>query len=152
MAASSSIYERAKQAYGDGATTAEVDFVNDTLKGLLVSSAYAPNYDTHAFLSDVPAGQRLGAAVACANKSWAKVGAGATAKRAFKSDKLTFAGNYTAGNLGAARGMVLYKDTGAEGTSLLLAYVLLDTTPADVSSATGIEVTPDATNGWLTVG
>lgn len=142
-APTSTPYNRARQAFGDGATTAKIDFVNDTIKGVLVNSSYVPNYDTHAFLSDVSAGYRQGTPVACANKTYTKVGTGGSAKQVFKSDKLTFAGALT------ARGMVLYKDTGVEGTSLLLAYVLLDSAPADVTSPVGIEVTPDGTNGWL---
>jgi hypothetical protein len=148
MASPTYTYERgAKAAYGDGATTPELDLVNDTIKAVLVSSAYVPNYDTHAFLSDVPAGLRVGAAVALAGKAWTKVGAGDAAKRKFTSNMVAFPA-------ATARGMVIFKDTGVEGTSLLLHYTLLNDAAGgtDVTSAVGIEVTPDATNGWFALG
>jgi hypothetical protein len=141
-------YNRARSLYGDGATTADLDLVGDSIKALLVSSAYVPNFDTHAALADITnelAGNGY-ARQTLANKTWARVGSGATAKQVFKSDKVTFSAS---GGALTARAMVLFKDTGTPATSILLSYTLLDSAPADVTSSTGIEVTPDATNGWL---
>jgi hypothetical protein len=142
------MYNRARQALGDGATTAKFDFVNDTIKVLLVTSTYVPNFDTHGTLSDIT-NELSGNGYArqtIANKTWARVGTGASARFAFKGDKVTFTAS--GGSL-TARGAVIYKDTGTASTSILLGYQLLDSTPADVTSSTGIEITPDATYGYL---
>jgi hypothetical protein len=92
-----------------------VSFVDDTIKAVIVSSAYMANLTTHEFLSDVSAA-RLGADQTLTGKtivsgmfdaadvSWTAVAAGATAKA-----------------------VVLYKDTGVEGTSPLLLYIDLIT-------------------------
>jgi hypothetical protein len=141
MASSAYMYANAKETFADGAV---IDWVNDAFKGVLVSSAYTPDYDTHEFLSSVT--NTVGTAVAVSGKTLAKIGTGATAQYALRSSAVSFTGNLT------ARGMVLYKDTGSAATSRLLSYVLLDNAPADVSSSVGIDVTPDSTNGWIRVG
>jgi hypothetical protein len=141
-------FNRARSAYGDGVTTADLDLVGGSVKALLVSSTYVPNYDTHATLADITnelAGNGY-ARQTLANKTWSRVGSGATAKQVFKSDKVTFSAS---GGALTARRMILFYDTGTASTSILLVDVLLDSAPADVTSSTGIEVTPDATNGWL---
>ena len=141
MASSAYMYANTKETFADGSV---IDWVNDAIRGQLVSSVYVPDYDTHEFLSSIT--NLVGTAVLVAGKTLVKLGAGATAQYALRSSALSFVGNLT------ARGMVLYKDTGVAATSRVIAYVLLDNTPADVSSSVGIDVTPDATNGWVRVG
>jgi hypothetical protein len=128
MASTSYIYAKAKSGYADpSGTTGEFDWANDTIKGALVSN-------------------NILMTASLAGKTFPKVGSGATAQYACKSNMISFTGSVS------ARGMVLFKDTGNVATSPLFAYVLLDNTPADVSSSVGIEVTPNATNGWILVG
>lgn len=147
MASTSYLYAKAKSAYADpSGTTGEIDWANNTIKAALVSSSYTPDYDNHATYSQITGTSNVLATASLTTKTWTKVGSGASAQYACKSDKVTFSGSYS------ARGMVLFKDTGDVTTSPLFCYLLLDNTPADVSSSIGIEVTPNATNGWILVG
>jgi hypothetical protein len=147
MASTSYIYAKAKSGYADpSGTTGEFDWANDTIKGALVSSSYVPDYDNHAYYAQITGTNNILMTASLAGKTFPKVGSGATAQYACKSNMISFTGSVS------ARGMVLFKDTGNVATSPLFAYVLLDNTPADVSSSVGIEVTPNATNGWILVG
>lgn len=145
MAAPASyLYANAKKYYADGAATTKIDWAGGTIKAVLVASAYTPDYDNHAFFSSVT--NTVGTAASLTTKTETKIGTGATAKYALKSDVASFTGSLT------ARGLVIYQDTGTASTSPLICYVLLDSAPADVTTTVGINVTPDATNGWVLVG
>ena len=123
------LYTKGKEKILSGA----VDFVNDTIKAIIVSSAYAANLTTHEFLSDVEA-HRLGTDGTVDNKSilggrldaddvtWAAVAAGSTAKAT-----------------------ILYKDTGTSGASPLLLYI--DTITGWPLATSGGDITVQWDNG-----
>ncbi|MBV8250948.1 MAG: hypothetical protein JO200_21200 [Comamonas sp.] len=88
---------------------AQVNFDNDTIKAVLVSSDYA-FAGAHEFLTHLGAAV-VGEAVALANKS--------SVNGAFGADDPLFLA-LPAGQ--TAKAMVVYKDTGVAGTSALLGY------------------------------
>jgi len=97
----------------------DIDLVNDTIKVMLVTSAYAPDADLHEFKSGVTgeasgAGYTAGGA-ALANKAVSQDNA--DDEGVFDADDVTWAASTI-----TARGAVLYKDTGVAGTSPLIAY------------------------------
>lgn len=95
----------------DFMTGTAIDLVNDTIKAVLVDTAdYTVDLVNDANLEDIPAGGRLATAT-LANKS--------VSGRVFDADNPTFSG--VTGDPGEA--LVLYKDTGDESTSRLIAYV-----------------------------
>lgn len=112
------LFDKGRQAFLE----ATVAWLTDTIKLVLVSSAYAPNVATNQFLSDIP----IGAQVAT---SGAFVGKTSTAGVA----------NATNVTLPAVSGaqclyIVIFKDTGVAGTSPVL--VIFDT-------ATNLPITPN---------
>ena len=110
-----------------------INFTTDTIKALVVSSAYTPDLTTHEFLSDVEA-HRLGTDGTLTSKTitsgrldaddvtWAAVAAGSTAKA-----------------------VVLYKDTGLAGSSPLLLYI--DTITGWPLATSGGDITVQWDNG-----
>ena len=121
-----------------------MDLANDTLKVLLTTSSYTPSASTHETLTDITnevsgngyAQQTLGTV------TLTETGGVATLDSADVA--------YTAsGGTITARYWVLYNDTSASDE--LIAYGLLDNTPADVATADGdtLTVAPNA-SGWLT--
>lgn len=90
--------------------TAGVDLAGGTIKAVLVKSTYTFSA-AHANLSDVPSGQRAGSAVALTTKT---VSAGV-----FDADDTTFT-SIPSGS--TVIGAVVFKDTGVEATSTLIAY------------------------------
>jgi hypothetical protein len=98
------LYPKAKEA--------NIDFVGDTIKALLVDTGtYTPNFSTDNALDDIASGARVGTAVALTTKS--------NTLGVLDADDVTFA-SVTGSSVEA---IVLYKDTGVESTSLLLAYL-----------------------------
>lgn len=98
-----------------------------TFKAILVDTGqYTVDLVNHDFLNDVPAGARI----KTATMTGRTIVSGAA-----DADDTTFtavpAGASTAAILEA---IVIYKDTGAEGTSQLIAYI---------DSATGLPITPN---------
>ena len=123
----------------------EIDLVNDTIKVMLVTSAYTPNIDTHSFRSDVTneasgTGYTAGGQ-ALANKSVTKDTTNDLAK--FDADDVTWATSTV-----TARGAILYKDTGLASTDTLLAYFDFG---VDESSNAGNFTINWATGGILTL-
>ena len=117
------LYDSGRQKFLEGA----IAFATDTIKAVLVDTNGGTPYtfsQSHANLSDVAAGSRIGTPVALAGKT-------TTGGVADASDT-TFT-SVAAGS--TAEALILYKDSGVEATSTLIAY--LDT-------ATGLPVT---TNG-----
>ncbi|MFQ5609635.1 MAG: hypothetical protein ACE5F8_05120 [Woeseiaceae bacterium] len=97
-----------------------VDWVNDTIKCVLVDSAsYTPNTATDANLDDVPGGARISTQT-LAGKS--------TSAGVLDASDITFSSVAA----GTYEYLVIYKDSGVESTSTLL--MLIDT-------ATGLPVT-----------
>ena len=118
------LYDTGRNAFLLG----DIDWVADTIKIVLVDAAdYTVDLAAHDFLDDVPAGARIATAT-LANKT-------AVAGVA-DADDVTFVN--VSGDQSEA--LILYKDSGAEATSQLIAYI---------DSATGLPVLPN--NGSITV-
>jgi phage tail sheath gpL-like len=113
------LYDNARKLFLEG----QINWLTDTIKVMLVDQgAYTPSPTTHVYLSDVSASARIGASVTLSGK--------ATTGGAADANDVTF----SAVSGASIEYIVLYKDTGVEGTSPLLA--LIDT-------ATGLPITPN---------
>lgn len=107
---------------------AEIDLIDDTIKVVLVDAAdYTVNLSTHDFLDDVPAGARVATAT---------LGTKSVTGGAFDAADVTF----SAVTGDPSEALIIYKDTGSEGTSPLIMYI---------DTATGLGVTPNG--GDITV-
>lgn len=99
------IYPKAKKAILDG----DVDLLSDTIKIVLCDSGYT--YSTsHDFLNDITAGARVATSGALASKT--------TTDGAFDAADVT----YSSLTGDTCTSWVLFKDTGTESTSTLIAY------------------------------
>lgn len=106
----------------------QVDFDTDDIRIILVDAAdYTVNLTTDDFLDDVPAGARV-ATVALTGES--------VSGRTFDANDATF----SAVTGDPSEAIVIYKHTGTESTSRLIAYI---------DTATGLPVTPNG--GDITV-
>jgi len=128
------------------ATAADrVDWVNDTIKGSLHTSAYTPNQDTDQYFTSATnelatAGGYTAGGVTLSGKTLTLDGPTNTVR--FKANDITWtSASFT------ARKCVLRKDTGVAGTSHLLGYIEFgaDQAPAGVD----FTVKGDATDGFL---
>lgn len=108
----------------------QVDLAADDIRAILIDAAsYTVNTATHEFLSDIPGGARV-ATVALTGET--------VTARVFDAADATF----TAVSGATVEAVVLYKHTGVEATSRLIAYI---------DTATGLPVTPgggDITVVW----
>jgi hypothetical protein len=101
-------YGKAREA----AANAQWAWLTDTIKAVLIDTAlYTVAIDVDEFLASVPAGARVGTPQTLANK--------ANVLGVLDADNVAF-GAVTGPTLEA---LVLYKDTGVEGTSRLLLYI-----------------------------
>jgi len=124
-----SVYPKAKKAILD----ADVDLLADTIKIVLCTSSYT--YSTsHDFLDDISAGNRVATSSALSSKT--------TTDGAFDAADVTF----TALTGSTVARWVLFKDTGTESTSALIAY--FDT----VSGGGALSFTPSGGNFTLSFG
>lgn len=115
----SSLYTKAKEHLLSG----DINQISDNIKTVIVDSGnYTVNLTTDEFLSDVPVASRVATSANLTNKS---VTAGAA-----DADDVTFSS--VTGN--SAEYIIIYQDTGTEGTSLLIAYY---------DTATGLPITPN---------
>lgn len=118
-----SIYTKGKEALLDGSINLEAD----TIKCVLIDAAdYTVNLSTHDNLDDVPSGARVGTPQTLGSKTFTS--------GVFDAADVTFPS--VTGD--PCEAIVIYKDTGTENTSRLLAY--LDT------AASGLPVTPNGGN------
>lgn len=116
------LYDKGRQKFLEGT----VSWLNDTIKVLLVDTGlYTVNLATHEFLSDIPTGARVGVAQTLA----AKTSTGGVAD----AGDVTF--NTVTG--ASVEALVIYKDSGVETTSPLIAYI---------DTATGLPITPNGGN------
>jgi hypothetical protein len=119
------LYPKAKQA----ALAAGLNLAAGNVKAQLIDMANYAYSASHQFFSDVPAGARVGAPVALTNKS--------VTNGVFDADDVTFAGLTSAPSIEA---LLIYVDTGVEGTSPLVLFV---------DTATGLPVAAGATGGTM---
>ena len=124
-----SLYTKGKEKILAG----NIDFTNNEIKAIIVSSAYTANLTTHEFLSDVDA-NRLGADATLANKT--------VATGRLDADDVTWSA-VTAG--ATAKAVILYKDTGTPVTSPLLLYI--DTITGWPLATSGGDITVQWDNG-----
>ena len=120
------LYDRGREGFLDGS----IDWDTDTIKCVLVDAAdYTVNLSTHDNLDDIPGGARVGTPQTLGSKT-------VTAGVADAAD-VTFPS--VTGDPSEA--IVIYKDTGVESTSRLIAYI---------DTATGLPVTPNGGNITIT--
>lgn len=111
------LYDTGRNAF----LTGNISWTGDDIRAILVDTAlYTVNLATHDFLNDVPAGSRV--------STTALIGESASAGIADATDT-TFASVSGA----SVEALVIYKHTGVETTSQLIAYI---------DTATGLPVTP----------
>ena len=114
------LYDKARQRFLE----AQIDWMSDTIKCMLVDTgAYTPNTSAHEHLSDIPTSARITPPVTLTNKS--------TAGGAADAADCTFTSVSSTENIEA---IVIFKDTGDEATSPLLAYI---------DTATGLPIQPN---------
>ena len=115
------LYDLGRESFLKG----EISWSADNIKVVLVDSAdYVVNLSTDQFLSNVPAGARA------VNGTSANLTAKTTTAGAADAADVTF----TAVTGDVSEALVIYQDSGVEGTSRLIAYI---------DAATGLPVTPN---------
>lgn len=117
-----SLFDKGREAF----LNADVDWLVDSIKCVLVDTgSYVVDLANHDFLNDIPVGARVAISQALSGKT-------STAGVADSND-VTFPAGYT---MPAPTGeaVVVFKDTGSEATSILIAYI---------DTATGLPITPN---------
>lgn len=113
------LYDAARQRFLE----AQINWMTDTIKVVLVSSsAYTPQTAVHQYLADVPVSSRISQIVTLTGK--------ATTGGAADGADCTF----TSVSGATINAIVIFKDTGTEATSPLIAYI---------DTATGLPITPN---------
>lgn len=113
------LFDKARQRFLEG----QFNWNTDTIKAVLVDTGtYSPNLSAHEFLSDVSTGARIAVSGAFTGKT--------TAGGAADANDITFT-SVTGASIEA---IMLYKDTGTDATSPLIAYI---------DTATGLPITPN---------
>jgi len=114
------LYDKAREGFLDGS----IDWDTDDIRAILIDTAdYTVNLSTHDNLDDIPEAARVAVSGALASKT-------VTAGVADAAD-VTF----SAVTGDQCEALVLYKHTGTESTSRLIAYI---------DDATGLPVTPNS--------
>jgi len=113
------LFDKARERF----LTGQFNWSTDTIKAILVDTGvYTPNLSAHEYLSDISGGARIATSGAFTSKT--------TTNGAADAADVTF--TTVSGN--SIEAIVLYKDTGVEGTSPLIAYI---------DTATGLPITPN---------
>ena len=113
------LYDSARQGFLE----AQINWLTDTVKVLLVDAgAYTPNVSTHHFLADIQVSSRIAGPVTLTSKT--------TTGGAADAADVTF----TSVSGASIEMIIIYKDTGTEATSPLLAMI---------DTATGLPITPN---------
>lgn len=116
------LYDKGREAF----LTGGINWTSDTIKVVLVDAAdYTVNIATHDFLDDIPSGARIATSGALAGKT--------ATDGVADADDLVF----TAVSGDQFEAFVIFKDTGSEATSRLIAYF---------DTATGLALTPNGGN------
>lgn len=102
---------------------ANINWLTDTVKVVLVDTgSYTPNFTAHEYFADVSVGARVTPSVTLVGKD--------TAGGAADASDVTF----TSVSGPSIEAIIIYKDTGTEATSPLIAYI---------DTATGLPITPN---------
>ena len=110
----SGLYKKFKELLLGG----DIDLVTDTIKCILVDTAdYTCDLAIHDYYNDVPAAARVGTAQTLANKT--------VTGGVFDADDVTFSS--VTGD--PTEAVIIFKDTGTESTSPLIAYIEGSVTP-----------------------
>lgn len=112
------VYNSLKVALING----DINLGTDTLKVILVSSAYTPNIDTHEDYADITNELPTGGNYTQGGKTLT----GVTVLTDLANDRAALDANdvtWTTATITAARGAVIYKDTGVAATSKLIGYI-----------------------------
>ena len=113
------LYDKARERFLRG----QINWDTDTMKVCLVDkNVYTPNFTTHEYLSDVSGSAISAAGVTLAGK--------ASTSGAADANDVTF----TAVSGAESEALIIYKDTGDNATSPLIALI---------DSATGLPITPN---------
>ncbi len=113
------LFDKARQRFLEG----QFNWLTDTIKAVLVDTGtYTPNLSAHEFLSDIGTGARISTSGAFTGK--------ATTGGAADANDITFT-TVTGASIEA---IVLYRDTGVDSTSPLIAFI---------DTATGLPITPN---------
>lgn len=113
------LYDKGRQRFLEG----QFNWLTDTVKTLMVdTAAYTPNMAVHEFLSDIPSSARITTPVTLTSK--------ASSGGAADSADVTF----TSVSGPSIEAILIYRDTGTEATSPLIAYI---------DTATGLPITPN---------
>jgi hypothetical protein len=110
------IYNKGKTEILNGG----IDLLNDTIKVALVTSSYPPDKDNHDYFDDVT-NEVSGTGYAAGGK--------ALSNKAIRQDNTNDRAEFDADDVTwtvatiTARGAVVYKDTGTDSTSPLIAYI-----------------------------
>ena len=113
------LFDKARQRFLEG----QFNWNTDTIKAVLVDTGtYTVNLSAHEFLSDIGTGARITTSGAFTGK--------ATVGGAADANDVTFT-SVTGASIEA---IVLYKDTGTDATSPLIAFI---------DTATGLPITPN---------
>ncbi len=113
------LYDKGRQRFLEG----QFNWLTDTIKCLMVdTAAYTVNLSIHEFLSDVGASSRITTPVTLTSK--------ATTGGAADAADVTF----TSVSGPSIEAIIIYRDTGTEATSPLIAYI---------DTATGLPITPN---------
>jgi hypothetical protein len=121
------LYDKGRQGFLEGA----IDWDTDDIRVILVDTgAYTVNLATHDNLDDVPVGARIATSGAFSGKT--------------VTDGVADANDVTLSSVSGVQSeaLVIYKHTGTESTSRLIAYI---------DTATGLPITPngaDITIQW----
>lgn len=116
---SNALYDKGRQKFLEGG----INWLTDTIKVILVDlNDYTPNLATDEFLSNIPTAARVAVSPALTNKT-------STAGVADADDVL-----FSSVTGDQCEALVIYKDTGTDSTSPLIAFI---------DSATGLPVTPN---------
>ena len=117
------MYGKGRESFGN----AGINWGSDTIKAILVDTgSYTVSIDTHDNLDDIPGVARVGSAVTLASKT--------NTLGVLDAADISFTGLTSAPSIEA---LVIYKDTGTESTSTLIAYI---------DTASGLPVSAGATN------
>ncbi len=113
------LYDKARQRFLEG----QFNWNTDTIKAMLIDTgAYTANFTSHEFLADVSVASRITPGITLTGKS--------TTGGAADASDVTFTS--VAGP--SIEAILLYKDTGTEATSPLLAFI---------DTGTGLPITPN---------